>query len=83
MLSVAGVALGISLGVGTWRFSSTEAPAMVWPAGPILTALLLLELAYCVIGVFLLATRAHPETALKNVKGGKMRLPDPINLRPR
>ena len=60
MLAVVGIALGISLGVGTWRFSNTEAPAMVWPAGPIVTAMLLLELAYCVINVFLLASRIHP-----------------------
>jgi hypothetical protein len=60
MLSVVGFAAAISLLVGTWRFGSTEAPVTVWPLGPILGVVLLLELAYCVINVFLLATRAHP-----------------------
>jgi hypothetical protein len=59
MLSVVGVAVVISLGVGAWRFSSTEAPVMVWPLGPIVAVVLLLELAECVISVFLLATRTH------------------------
>jgi hypothetical protein len=58
MLSVVGIALAASLGVATWRFGSTEAPAMVWPAGTIFSTMLLLELAYCVINIFLLAT-AH------------------------
>lgn len=56
MLSVVGVALAISLGVGAWRFSSTEAPITVWPLGPMVAVVLLLELAYCVICVFLIAT---------------------------
>ena len=59
MLSVAGVAVAASLGVGTWRFSTTEAPVMVRPLGPILAVVLLLELAECVISVFQLATGAR------------------------
>jgi hypothetical protein len=60
MLSVAGIAVAISLGIGIWRFGSTEAPAMVWPAGTMLSVVLLLELADCLINVFLLATGTHP-----------------------
>jgi len=56
MLCIAGVAVATSLGVGAWRFSSTEAPITVWPLGPMVAVVLLLELAYCVICVFLLAT---------------------------
>ena len=59
MLSVVGVAVATSLGVGTWRFGSTEAPVTVWPLGPMVAVVLLLELAYCVIGVIRLATRTH------------------------
>ena len=53
MLSVVGVAVATSLGVGAWRFSSTEAPIAVWPLGPMVAVVLLLELAYCVVAVFL------------------------------
>ena len=60
MLCVVGVAGAISLGVGAWRFSSTEAPITVWPLGPMVAVVLLLELAECVIGVIRLATRTHP-----------------------
>jgi hypothetical protein len=60
MLSVVGVALAISLGVGTWRFTSTEAPVTIWPLGPMVCVVLLLELAECVINIFVLATKAHP-----------------------
>ncbi|MEO8662821.1 MAG: hypothetical protein ABI693_30455 [Bryobacteraceae bacterium] len=59
MLSVAGIGVAISLGVGAWRPSSTAAPAMLWPVGTMLGVVLLLELAYCAINVFLLATGAH------------------------
>ncbi len=59
MLTIAGIAVGISLGVGMWRFGSTEAPATVWPLGPIVGVMLLLELAYCAINIFLLATGVH------------------------
>lgn len=58
-LSAVGLAVAISLGVGTWRFSSTEAPVTIWPLGPMVCVVLLLELAHCVVSVFLLATRAH------------------------
>jgi len=58
MLTVAGIGVGISLGVGMWRFGSTEATATHWPLGPVAGVVLLLELAYCAINVLLLA--AHP-----------------------
>jgi hypothetical protein len=58
MLSVVGVGAAISLAVGMWRFGSTKAPATLSPLGPVAGVVLLLELAYCSINVFLLA--AHP-----------------------
>ncbi len=58
MLTVAGVVAAISLGVGMWRFGSTDAPATLPPLGPVAGVVLLLELVYCAINVFLLA--AHP-----------------------
>jgi len=60
ILSAVGASLAISLGVGMWRFGSTEAPATLWPLGPVSGVVLLLELAYCLVGIFLLATKAHP-----------------------
>jgi len=59
MLSVVGVAVAISLAVGAWRLGSTEAPVTLWPLGPIVAVVLLLELAECAISVFLLATGTH------------------------
>ncbi len=59
-LSAVGVAVAISLAVGTWRFSSTEAPVTIWPFGPMVCVVLLLELAHCVVSVFLLAVKPHP-----------------------
>jgi hypothetical protein len=59
MLCVVAVAVTMSLGVGMWQFSSTEAPIMIRPLGPTIAAVLLLELTYCVISVFELAARTH------------------------
>jgi hypothetical protein len=59
MLTVAGVGAAVSLGVGMWRFGSTEAPATLWPLGPVAGVGLLLELAYCAINVFLFAAKTH------------------------
>jgi len=35
MLSIAGVLLASSLGIGVWKFRTSEAPFMAWPLGPI------------------------------------------------
>ena len=59
MLTAVGTGLAIALGVGIWRFGSTEAPATLWPLGPVSGVVLLLELAHCAVGIFLLATRPH------------------------
>jgi hypothetical protein len=58
MLSVAGASAAVALGVGMWRFGNTEVPATIWPLGPIAGVVLLLELAYCAINVFLIATKS-------------------------
>jgi hypothetical protein len=52
MLSVAGGLLVASLGIGVWKFRTTEAPIMAWPLGTVVGVALSLELAECVIGVF-------------------------------
>lgn len=52
MLSLAGVLLVVSLGIGAWKFRTNDAPIMAWLLGPVVSVLLLLELAECVIGVF-------------------------------
>ncbi|ADV82021.1 hypothetical protein [Terriglobus saanensis] len=49
MLTVMGVGAAASLGIGLWRFRSTEAPATLWPLGPIIGVVLLLEFAYCAV----------------------------------
>jgi hypothetical protein len=51
LLSVVGVAAMVALGIGTWRFSSTEAPSMMWPFGTVMAVFLILELLYCIISV--------------------------------
>jgi hypothetical protein len=58
MLAVVVVGAALSLGVGIWRFGSTEAPATLWPLGPVSGVVLLLEIAHCVVGIFVLAI--HP-----------------------
>lgn len=52
MLSVAGALLAASLGIGIWKFRTSEVPFMAWPLGPIVGVVLILELAECVIGIF-------------------------------
>lgn len=59
MLSIAGVAVAISLGIGVWKFSSTDAPVTAWPLGPLVGVILLGELAECVISVVLLLRNSH------------------------
>jgi hypothetical protein len=59
MLSIAGVAVAISLGIGVWKFSSTDAPVTAWPLGPLVGVILLGELAECVISVVLLLRSPH------------------------
>ncbi len=57
-LSVIATIMITALGIGTWRFSSTEAPAMIWPLGPAIGVVLSLELIWCLIGIFQVATHS-------------------------
>ncbi len=57
MLSITGVALVASLGIGVWKFGTTEAPLMAWPLGPVIGVFLLLELVECIVGVFHVALK--------------------------
>ena len=59
MLFVAAALLVLSLGVGTWKFRTTEAPVLAWPFGTVMCLLLFLELAVCIIGMFQ-ASLANP-----------------------
>jgi len=59
MLSAVGVAAITALGIGSWKFSSTEAPAMLWPLGSVMAVLLLMEVLLCIIGVFALTVGMH------------------------
>jgi hypothetical protein len=52
MLSIAGIVLAGSLGIGAWRFSTTDAPLAAQPFGPFVGVLLLIELAMCVVSIF-------------------------------
>jgi len=52
MLTIAGGLLVLPLGIGIWRFGTSDAPIMARPFGPVVWVLLLLELAVCVVGMF-------------------------------
>jgi hypothetical protein len=52
MLSIAGALLTVPLCVGTWKFTTTEAPIMAWPSGTVVAVLLSLEFAMCIITIF-------------------------------
>jgi hypothetical protein len=59
MLTIAGISVAVPLVIGVWKFSSTDAPVMEWPLGPLLGVILLGELAECVISVVLLLRNPH------------------------
>jgi hypothetical protein len=59
MLSVAGGVAFVSLGIGTWRFGTTEAPIMSGRAAAVVGVVLLLELAECSLSVLKLAAKMH------------------------
>jgi hypothetical protein len=50
-LSSVGLLLASSLAIGLWGFRTRDVPAMRWPAGPPVAAVLALELAHCVTGL--------------------------------
>jgi hypothetical protein len=52
MLSIAGGLLVVPLGIGIWKFGTSDAPIMARPLGPVVWVLLLLELGVCVLGIF-------------------------------
>jgi hypothetical protein len=54
MLSIAAAALVVPLGFGLWRVNSTNAPFCIWPLGPIMGVVLILELMQCVASIFFL-----------------------------
>jgi hypothetical protein len=59
MLSVVAASAMVALGIGAWRFSSTEAPLMMWPLGTAMGVVLLLELLQCIIGIFQVTALMH------------------------
>jgi hypothetical protein len=50
-LSVAAAALVASLGIGAWKFRTAEAPITTSPVDSLLSAILLLELVWCVASI--------------------------------
>lgn len=54
MLSIAGVGLLVSLGVGGWKYETTEAPLTSWRLGPIFSVVLAIELIFCLVDTILL-----------------------------
>ena len=50
--------LASSLAVGFWGFKTRDVPAMRWPAGPPVAAVLLLELIYCLAGLIALIAKS-------------------------
>ena len=51
MLSIAGIALAVTLAIGVWKPLTSEAPVASGPPGQIVTILLALELFICTLGV--------------------------------
>jgi hypothetical protein len=58
MLSISALASGTSLGIGVWKFGTTDAPLMAWPLGPVMGVILLGELVECVISICRLSAGA-------------------------
>ena len=50
-LCIAGTALAVSLAIGVWKPSTTEAPVTSWPLGPVVAVILFLEFAWCILGI--------------------------------
>ncbi|WP_142988482.1 hypothetical protein [Granulicella rosea] len=57
LISLAGIFLITALGIGGWGLTVRRPPIAVWPAGPIVGVLLLLELIQCVNGLFEVSTK--------------------------
>jgi hypothetical protein len=55
--SFTGLLLASSLAIGFWGFSTRDVPAMRWPAGPPIAAVLALELAHSVTGLVVLIAK--------------------------
>jgi len=52
MLSISGTLLIAAIGTGFWRLKSADAPATVWPVGPVVAVINIIELAICIWGFF-------------------------------
>jgi hypothetical protein len=59
MLSISGLLLLIPILVGAWKFSSTDAPLMSWPFGPLVSVVLLIQLGWCFAGLAAILTHRH------------------------
>jgi hypothetical protein len=51
MLSIAGALLLVPLCIGTWKFTTTDAPIKGWPFETLLAVFLFLEFVRCIIGI--------------------------------
>jgi hypothetical protein len=59
MLSFAGLGAVVSLTIGLWKFTDSDAPVMAGLPGALMAVVLLLELLECAVSVFKLATRLY------------------------
>jgi len=59
MLSFAGLGAVVSLTIGLWNFTDSDAPVMAGFPGALMAVVLLLELLECAVSVFKLATRLY------------------------
>lgn len=57
ILLLTAVAVAASLGIGIWKPGTTEAPVTARPLGPVVGAVLLLELGWCVLGIITVTGR--------------------------
>ncbi len=58
MLSVAGFALALSLGIGAWRLRTTDSPITAGSLYASIAVILLIQLGMCVIGIARIAIEA-------------------------
>jgi hypothetical protein len=59
MLSIAGIAIAVSLGVGAWKPITTDAPLAAQPLGPVMGVILFIELTMCIISIFEILAKGH------------------------
>jgi hypothetical protein len=57
MLAIVAIGTAISLSVGVWKLSTTDAPVADSRPASVMGVILLLELAHCVVGIIAVASK--------------------------